>query len=129
LIHLTRVSEGETTAFSRRFAPSVLARQKTASDGVVGDDPYPLLTTKREHFTLYLSKQQVIARLHRVESHVPESLAASDSADELVGEKIRTSDVTDLSLVDEIVEGTERLVDGGRWIEPVELVKVDVVGL
>ena len=31
--------------------------------------------------------------------------------------------------MDEVVERAERLVDRGRWIEPVELVEVDVVDL
>jgi hypothetical protein len=129
LIHLTRVAEGKAAAFGRRISPSVLPREEATGDGVVGDDSDSIITAEREHLTLYLAEQQVVARLNRVEPGEPERFAAPDGTDQLVGQKIRTSDVADLSLMDEIIERTERFVDRGRWIEPMQLIEVDVVGL
>ena len=129
LIHPAGVAEGETTPFRRRIVATVLPGQEATGDGVVGDDPDALLTAEREHLTLYLAEQQVVARLHRVEPGQPERLAAPDGADQLVGEEIRTPDVADLALMDEIVERAERLVDRGLCIEPMQLIEIDVVGL
>ena len=43
--------------------------------------------------------------------------------------EVRVADVADLALGDEVVEGRERLLDGGETVRLVQLVEVDPVGL
>ena len=107
----------------------MLSREQPAGDRVVGDDADALLAAEREHLPLDLAEEQVVAGLDGVEAGQPERLAAADGPHQLVGQEVRAADVADLALVDEIVEGAQRLVDRRRRVIAVELVEVDVVGL
>ena len=110
-------------------APGVLSRQQAARDRVVGNDADAFLAAERQHLPLDLAEEQVVAGLDGVEPGQAERLAPADGPHQLIGEEVRAADVADLALMDEVVEGAERLVDRGLRVVAVELVKVDVVGL
>src|ERR1700729_1653541 len=129
LVGLRGAAEGEASTFWRRRSPGVLARQQPAGDGVVGNDADTFLAAEREHLPLDLAEEQVIAGLDGVEAGQVERLASADGSYQLIGQEVRAADVADLSLMDKVVEGAQRLVDRCFRVIPVKLVKVDVVGL
>ena len=75
------------------------------------------------------------ARLERVMdllAHVPleaEPLGDRQRLHELPGSEVRAAEVADLSLLDEPVERTERLVHARLPVPPMHLVEVDAVDL
>src|ERR1019366_2997694 len=76
-----------------------------------------------------VQEEQVIAGLDGVEAGQVERLASADGAYQLIGQEVRAADVADLSLMDKVVEGAQRLVDRCFRVISVKLVEVDVVGL
>ena len=78
----------------------MLAGQQPARDRVERDHADPVLRAKRQHLPFDLPEQQVIARLHRVETGKPQRLRPSDRPDELVSQEVRAADIADLARVD-----------------------------
>ena len=107
----------------------VLAGQKTAGQGIVGDHPDALIATQRQQLMLDFPEQDVIARLHAVETGQPVFIAGPQGLGQHPGLKVRAADIADLALPYHVVERRQSLVDRSVKIRRVHLIEVDVVGL
>jgi hypothetical protein len=127
LIVAGRIAEGEPRALGRGPCGVVLAREQPTGDRVVGNDADALFGAEGEELTFDLAEQKVVARLYRVEAHEVAGLAPAERPRHLVRQEIGTADIADLARMDEVVQGSQRLVDRRRGIRRVELVEIDVV--
>jgi hypothetical protein len=92
-------------------AGAVLARQEAAPERGIGDHPHALLEAERLELALVLvAEHQVVLGLERLVARVAVLVALPQRAGEPPSDVVRATDVTNLPLAHEVVEGAQRLL-------------------
>jgi hypothetical protein len=111
------------------LAPPVLARQPATRQGAPGDHGGAELAASGQDLVFDAAVEEVVGRLFADETGEAAPVGYPVALHQLPGGEGRRADVPDLALADEVIEGVQRLLDGGLLLGPVDLVEVNVVRL
>jgi hypothetical protein len=105
----------------------VFAGEEAAHQGKIWQEAEPADLNGGYQLVLDIARQQTVFVQTRDEAVEIEMQGGLVRFHDLLGGKIGIPHMADLTLLDEIIKGAQRLVDRGGRVRPVQLVEVDPI--
>src|SRR5258708_7610387 len=106
-VQLSGFSQGKARTRQERFARAVAASKETAGQWVVGDHPEPLISAKWQQLAFDLAVEQIVTRLHAIETSQIPSRTDAQGQGHLPGGIVGTANVANLALTNQVIKGPQ----------------------